>query len=209
MCVVCVICVVCVLYVWCVMCVLCVCHFCETHNLENIVIGPTCFKNPLHPTSIDLMLTNIIRGFQNSVNIESGLSVHHMMTISVMKSFFPKQTPSLIRYRCYRKFNSKNFGKELFENLEKLNEDARYEDFEAKFMTTLNKHAPMKKKFVRANNAPFITKKLSKAIMNRSRFRNKYLKNPNVENKAKYNKQRNYCVNLLRREKRAIMIALT
>ena len=42
--------------------------FCETPNLENIVIGPTCFKNPLHPTSIDLMLTNIIRGFQNSVN---------------------------------------------------------------------------------------------------------------------------------------------
>ena len=76
------------------------------------------------------MLTNKIRGFQNSVNIESGLSDHHMMTISVMKSFFPKQTPSLIRYRCYRKFNSKNFGKELFENLEKLNEDARYEDFQ-------------------------------------------------------------------------------
>ena len=81
-----------------------------------------------------------------------------MMIISVMKSFFPKQTPSLIRYRCYRKFNSINFGKELFGNLEKLNEDARYEDFEAKFMTTLNKHAPMKKKIVRANNAPFVTK---------------------------------------------------
>ena len=38
--------------------------------------------------------------------------------------------------------------------------------------------------------------------MTRSRFQNKYLKNPNKLNKLKYNKQRNYCVNLLRKEKR-------
>ena len=55
---------------------------------------------------------------------------------------------------------------------------------------------------MRANNAPFMSKELSKAIMTRSRFRNKYLKNPNNPNKLKYNKQRNYCVNLLRKEKR-------
>ena len=66
----------------------------------------------------------------------------------------------------------------------------------------VNKHAPMKKKIVRANNAPSITKTLSKAIMNWSRFMNKFLKNPNDENKAKYNKQRNYCDNLLRRGKK-------
>ena len=94
-----------------------------------------------------------------------------MMTIGIMKSFFPKQAPSLIRYRCYRKFNSNNFANELRNNLENLNENARYEEFESKFMETLNKHDPMKKKIVRANNAPFITNKLSKAIMNRSRFR--------------------------------------
>ena len=76
-------------------------------------------------------------------------------------------------------------------------------------MKTLNKHAPMKKKFVRAINVPFITKKLSKAIMNRSRFWNNLLKNPNDENKGKYNKQRNYYVNLLRREKRGTMIVIT
>ena len=38
--------------------------------------------------------------------------------------------------------------------------------------------------------------------MTRSRLRNKYLKNPNNPNKLKYNKQRNYCVNLLRKEKK-------
>ena len=68
-------------------------------------------------------------------------------------------------------------------------------------MEQLNKHAPMKEKIVRANNAPFMNKKLSKAFMTRSRLRNRFLKNPNKNNKAKFKKQRNFCVNLLRREK--------
>jgi len=68
-------------------------------------------------------------------------------------------------------------------------------------MEILNNHAPMKTKYVRANNGPFMNKILSKAIMTRSRLRNIFLKNPNYINKIKYNKYRNYCVNLLRKEK--------
>ena len=128
--------------------------FCDIYNLENIVIGPTCFKNPFNPSAIDLMLTNRKKSFQNSVNIESGLSDHHMMTIG-MKSFFPKQTPSLIRYRCYRKFNSNNFANELLNNFENLNENARYEEFESKFREALNKHAPVKKKIRESKQRPF------------------------------------------------------
>ena len=55
---------------------------------------------------------------------------------------------------------------------------------------------------MRANNAAFMNKTLSKAIMNRSRLRNKYLKHPNNVNKSNYKKQRNYCVNLLRKVKK-------
>ena len=82
-----------------------------------------------------------------------------------------------------------------------LTNNSNYELFEHSFMELLNKHAPMKTKYVRANNAPFMNKKLSKAIMTRSRLRNKLLKNPDEVNKRNYNKQRNYCVNLLRKEK--------
>ena len=69
-------------------------------------------------------------------------------------------------------------------------------------MEVLNRHAPMKLKYVRGNNAPFMNKILSKAIMKRSRLRNKFLKYPNGNNKRIYNKHRNYCVNLLRKEKK-------
>ena len=54
----------------------------------------------------------------------------------------------------------------------------------------------MKSKSVRANNSPFMNKMLSKAIMTRSRLKNKFQNNPTNENKSNYNRQRNYCVNL-------------
>ena len=47
-----------------------------------------------------------------------------------------------------------------------------------------------------------MTKELNKAIMTRSRLRNKYLKEKSVESKIAYDKQRNYCLNLLRRIKK-------
>ena len=46
-----------------------------------------------------------------------------------------------------------------------------------------------------------MNKTLSKAIMDRSRLRNKFLKNQTDENKRNYTKQRNYCVSLLRKSK--------
>ena len=47
-----------------------------------------------------------------------------------------------------------------------------------------------------------MNKTLSKAIMNRSRLKNKFQKNPNYLNKLRYKQQRNYCVNLTRRVKK-------
>ena len=69
-------------------------------------------------------------------------------------------------------------------------------------MAILNKHAPMKKKFIRGNNAPFMNKTLSQAFMHRSKLKNKYNKCPTEQNKISYNLQRNYCVSLLKKEKR-------
>ena len=47
-----------------------------------------------------------------------------------------------------------------------------------------------------------MNKILSKAVMNRSRLRNKYLKYPNDINLLNYRKYRNYCTSLFRKEKR-------
>ena len=47
-----------------------------------------------------------------------------------------------------------------------------------------------------------MNKALSKAVMNRSRLRNKFLKDPDNTNKLNYTKYRNYCTKLFRKVKK-------
>ena len=69
-------------------------------------------------------------------------------------------------------------------------------------MDQLNKHASIKSKIVRANNAPYMNKTLAKAVTTRSTLRNKYLKLPTDINNAANKKHRNYCVKLFKTEKK-------
>ena len=78
-----------------------------------------------------------------------------------------------------------------------------YGEFEAVFLKELNKHAPLKKKFLRHSNNPFMTKDLRKQIMVQSKLRNIFNKNRNYENWCKYKRQRNLCLNLLRKTKKS------
>ena len=66
----------------------------------------------------------------------------------------------------------------------------------------LEKHAPLKIKAIRGNQAPFMNKRLSKAIMNKSRIRNKYLQWPSREDFLAYKKIKNKCKNLLKKAKK-------
>ena len=68
-------------------------------------------------------------------------------------------------------------------------------------MTIFNKHAPLKIKYVRANEGPFMTKDLRRAIMLRSKLQNKLNKNKTLETDLAYKKQRNLCTSLLKKAK--------
>ena len=92
-------------------------EFCEIYNLSNLIKDPTCFKTLQNPSLIDLILTNRPRSFQNSQTIETGLSDHHKLTITVMKAFFPKQSPVIISYRDYKHYNEDMFRNELLGKL--------------------------------------------------------------------------------------------
>ena len=56
-----------------------------------------------------------------------------------------------------------------------------FEAFKRTIVDTLDKYATLKKKYLRANHSNFVTKELSKAIMNRSRLKHQFLKNRSVE----------------------------
>ena len=63
------------------------------------------------------------------------------------------------------------------------------------FIKIVERHAPLKKRFVKGNQAPFMNKKLRKAIYTRSRLRNNFCKNPpkKMKRSTKY-KEINMCL---------------
>ena len=179
--------------------------FCDNYNLTSLIKQLTCYKNPNNPTCIDLILSNTPRSFQSTCVIETGLSDFHLMTLTVMKKSFRKFHPRLINYRSYKDFSNEAFRECLLEKLSKEifeNNDEGLQRFCDINLQVLNQHAPQKIKYVRGNQMPFMTKQLSKEIMKRSRLRNNFLRNRTEENKILYNRQRNYCVSLLRKSKR-------
>ena len=177
-------------------------EFCNTYDLKNLINETTCYRNPLNPRSIEVMLTNRKNSFQNSTTIEAGLSDFHKMTITVLKTHFKKKEPIVVDYRKYKYFNEQNFRNDLTRQLEILSmEHFDYEDFEQIFMVVLDTHAP-RKVVGRGNNAPFMNKTLLKAFIHRSKLKNRFNKTPTTDNKTAYKKQRNLCVSLLRKEKK-------
>ena len=161
----------------------------------------TCFKNVENPSCIDLFLTNNWRSFQNTTTLCSGLSDFHKMCLTVLQTTFQKAKPKEIIYRDYKNFNTEIFKQDLKQSLE-VEEVSDYAKFENVFLEVLNKYAPFKKKIVRANHAPYMSKALRKAIMRRSALENKYLKDKKAETKRLYKKQKNYCSKLYTVKKR-------
>ena len=179
--------------------------FCHVYNCQNIIKDKTCFKNPQNPSCIDLILTNRQRSFQNSKVKETGLSDFQKMSLSIMKIFYKKQRPNIIRYRNYRNFNNECFINDVQSSILReysQNETLEYELFKRKVDYVLEKHAPIKKRYVRANQAPFIDKTINRHIMKRSRLRNKFLNSKSDIDRKAYNAQRNLCVSLIRQAKK-------
>ena len=180
--------------------------FCESYNLTSLIKQPTCFKNPEKPSCIDLILTSRPKSFQTTCVIETGLSDFHRMTVSVLKMRFQKLLPRIISYGDFSNYHNANFINSLTEILfEGENTESFVKDPDCFYKVcteVLNQHAPRKKKFFRGNNKQSMKKALSKAIMQRIKLRNKFLKDPSAANKFSYNKQKNWRVSLLRKEKK-------
>ena len=159
----------------------------------------TCYQSN-DPTCLDLILTNIKDLFKLSDTFETGLSDHHKLILTILKSGGLKGKPKEKIYRSYRQFNSEGFKKDLEFRLVKSS--SFYDDFETTFLKELNRHAPLKKKILRHNNNCFMTKELRKAIMLRSKLKNIFNKNKINFSWQKYKHQRNLCLNLLRKTKK-------
>ena len=147
-----------------------------------------------------MILTNKPRFFKNSSVLETRLSDFDKMILKVMRAYFVKQTPKVVYYRDYKKLSNDLFRNDILQ-AQALTDTK--ENVQTNIVNIFNEHAQLKKRYDRANQAPFMNKKLSKEIMMRSRLRNKFLKTKFDANRKVYDKQRNSCKSLFCREKKS------
>ena len=122
------------------------------------------------------------------------------MVVSVLKHTFHKSAPKELVYRDYKKFGRVISKRELEDTLnQSINEDKHFEKI---FLEIVNIYAPLKKKILRANHVPYVTKVLRKVMMRRSDLESKYVKNKTSENLKSYKKQRNFCSKLYKKERK-------
>ena len=132
--------------------------FCELNDLSSLIDKPTCYKNFDKPTCIDLILTNEPSYFQHSNVFETGLSDFHLFTVTEFKMGFHKLKPQVITYRNYKNFDNDKFQA----NIKTCGFDTNdINSFKGTILSVFNKYAPIKKKYIRANEAPIMTKKLT------------------------------------------------
>ena len=164
--------------------------FMNNENFINLVKGNTCCKGK--GSCIDLILTNRRYSFKHTSSTETGLSYHHHLIPSMMKTTFEKEESEVLVYRDYKNFNFNSFH----------NNNVTFTSFENNFVNVLNQQAPKKLKVFRGNQKPHLNKSLRAAIMKRSRLKDKANKSQLPADLSKYKKQRNLVVKLNKKHKK-------
>ena len=146
-------------------------EFTSIFNLRSLIKTPTCFKSQENPSCIDLILTNRMSSFQNSSTIETGLSDFHHLVFTVMKTTFRKKPPKVIRYRNYKNYVPENYLFDVYQAQAGIDLSVLpHDDFDNLLIRILERHAPLKTKYVRGNDQPFMTKHLRKEHMKHTRL---------------------------------------
>ena len=148
-----------------------------------------------------MLLSNKPKSFKKTFVCETGLSDCHKLVATIFRSTFIKLPPKVVKYRIYKNFYENKFCRDLDQILVKGDiykaKDPYHKPTNILY-STLEKHAPLKSKTVRGNQAPFMNKELSKVIMEKSRLWNRHLKHPSRENFLAYKNIKNECNNLLK-----------
>ena len=128
----------------------------------------------------------------------------------MLKIFFPKSKALEINYRNYKHLDEFSFNEDLKLAFDNTGVQI-WEEFEGIFMRLLDHHARLKRKVLRANNAPYITEKLRMAIMKRSQLEKIYLKPLSelyLKSLKAYRKEKNYVGRLYKKERKIFFDSL-
>ena len=89
------------------------------------------------------------------------------MIVTIMKSHFQKKEPKIIQYRDYNNFSAGEYRQYIICLLssQELTRSG-FDTFMNKCKDAFDIRVPIKHKYLRSNQSPFMNKKISKAIIN-------------------------------------------
>ena len=145
---------------------------CDVYDLKNVIRGPTCFKGE-NPTLLDVFLTNKQNSFCNCINIDTGISDFHNLTVVISKVHAPQSSRRQITYRSMKHFDQEAFNRDLsnvhfhvcdiFDDVDDIAWAQQH-----LLSSVINIHAPLKHRFLRTNQAPYMNGQLHEAIHQRN-----------------------------------------
>ena len=108
----------------------------DSQNFTNRIKNNTCFEAV--GSCIDLILTNRKYCFKNTSSYETGISDHHHLIFSIMKTIFASEEPKKFVYLDYKTFSHESFKNDLMSKTVEANVD--YSKFEKEFIHLINMH---------------------------------------------------------------------
>ena len=149
----------------------------------------TCFKGD-GGSCIDLLITNSKFSFMKTNSFETGLSDHHHMIYTILKTKFEKFEPKKSIYRNFKQYDSDQFKLDIFNSMSAMRTHAAFEN---NFVSILDKHAP-KKIYKRIKN-PILMRTFGLRRI-RLRLKNNSDKSKNLSDIVKFKWQQSLMANL-------------
>ena len=174
----------------------CLDNFMRENNLYCHIKVNTCFKSR-EGSRIDLILSNQKHGLQKTGTLDTGLSDFHHLIYTQLKGKFSRLPAREVNYRCFRNYFLTDLSVQLTST-----HIIDYNIFEDRFVSVLDRHTQQKRRVIRGNEKPHVNKTLRKAIMIRSRLRNKHQRSQRHSDWHAYRKQRNFVCSLNKKIRR-------
>ena len=93
--------------------------FMEHYNYYSLIKSNACFKGD--GSCIDFILTSRKYCFKNTSSFETGISDHHHLIYSMLKTTFEKEESKKVTYCNYKQFQWENLEKDLTSSLRNCN----------------------------------------------------------------------------------------
>ena len=173
--------------------------FCNRFCLSNRIDNPTRVTKT-SKSLIDVLLTSHAERYATSGSLHLGLSDHDLIfTVRKNKNSRPK--PRLIEFRSMKNFKLPDFLADLkrvpwssaytFDNADDV-----WAHWRALFKDVLDQHVPLKKKWIRGDQLPWISPDLLREISHRNKLFKRHKRNPTSTSWDDYKRQRNKVTSL-------------